>query len=254
MAESETQSEGTQPATQQEGEPKAEGQQGTPPLTREELTAALKEAEDRLRKELTDAASRAGYSAARREEAKSDTALREIKRLEAQIESLELSTLPEDQRERRKLERQLEKATASTVIADEQRQNETAWRDFQARGRQTLQQEGIAADDPRLTAAFQKYAQTAASTTDWDIALHKAIADVHKDNAKKASDDAKTAAERAREEERNKRKNEDRKTEGPTDKGSPSTQNPKDWSSASDKEVLEELERRRARRIRAGTG
>lgn len=211
----------------------------------------LESLETRLTAELVSA-----RKAAQRAESKSDVvekrAEARIRRLETQLEAIATRGMDENESRAYKAERELERTRETQTEGDRQRENEKAWQDFQTRGATLLAEEGIARTDPRLTAAFQKHAASATTTADWDIALARSIAEVHKDDLRKAKEDGKTAADRAREEERSKQKNTQRREEGPTDKGSPAGGAPKDWTGATDKEVIEELDRRRQRRIRAG--
>lgn len=219
----------------------------TPPLTPGDLSKL----EDKLTAELV-----AARKAAQRAESKTDVVDKRteqrIRRIETMLEAIATRGMDEPDARAWKAERALERVNEAQSEQTQQQQYEASWRDFQSRGASLLQEEGIARDDPRLTAAFQRYAANAASTNDWDVALVRAISDVHKDEQRKAREEVKTVADKTREEERAKTRNEKRSSEGPTDKGSPSTAAPKDWANATNDEVLAELQRRRERRIKAG--
>jgi hypothetical protein len=176
---------------------------------------------------------------------------RQIERLSAQMEAIATRGMDDNEARTWKAERALERANEAQTEISQQQTNEAAWNDFRTRGAELLEEQGIARDDVRLTTAFQKYAKNAESTKDWDIALTRAIADVHRDERRKAAEENKTVAEKTREEERNKVKNEKRQTEGKTDTGSPASGAPKDWNAASDAEVLAEGKRNKDRHIRA---
>lgn len=153
-----------------------------------------------------------------------------------------------------KAERALERAQEVTSTVSAEKEREEAVRSFQERSTSYLSSEGIKPDDPRLTAAFAKYSAEAKSYDDWDKALLKAVADIHKDEKTKTAAEVKAAIEKAREEERARLRNEQRQSDGPVDKGQPSSTNKKiDWLNLSDEEFrrLEaERDAERHRRLR----
>jgi len=204
--------------------------EATPPtetaLTRAEIaelvSTAKAEVLAEMKKDLENA-----YKAARRGEAKGDTANAKVAKLETHYEQLATRGMDESEARLWKAQRAEERAVEATTTVSQQQEFEKAAADFQQRSSSYLNSEGISADDPVLTASFAKYSADARTYDDWDKALMRSVADVHKNKAKQAAESAKTVADKAREEERAKLRNEQRRDEGPIDRGSPASPAPK---------------------------
>ena len=204
--------------------------EATPPtetaLTRAEIAELISKASEEVQAKLkTDLD--AAYKAARRSEAKGDTANAKLAKMEARLEEVATRGMDEGEARLWKAQRAEERAQEATTTVSQQQEYEKAAADFQQRSTAYLSSEGISADDPRLTGAFAKFSAEARTYDDWDKALMRSVAEVHKDNAKKAVEQAKVAADKAREEERARQRNEQRKDEGPIDRGSPASPAPK---------------------------
>lgn len=225
----------TAPADQQTAQPEAVPQTETA-LTREEITSLIQTARSEVRAEVITEVKRdldAAYKAARRSESKGDVANTKLSKLETRFEELAIRGMEEPEARAWKAERALERANETVQNAGQAQEYERAAAEFQQRSAAYLQEEGVKADDPRLTNAFAKLAADAKSPSDWDKALYGAVSVVHRDNATKLTAettklaaDSKSAVEKAREEERAKLRNEQRTTDGPIDKGQPSSPAP----------------------------
>ncbi len=244
--------EGVVPATAPEGTPPALTEAEAPietALTRTEVASliatAQQEVSARLSKDLD-----AAYKAARRSESKGDVANAKIAKLEAQLELVATRGMDEGEARLWKAERAAERATEVTTQVSQQQEYEQAQAAFQQRSAAYLAGEGIKHDDPRLTAAFSKYAAESKTYHDWDSALARAVADVHKSEAKRVQDEAKGQVEKAREEERAKLRNEQRAGDGKLDKGQPASTSKVDWATMSDEEFKAADAERTAERIR----
>lgn len=238
----------TAPADQPEAQPAAVVPTETA-LTREEVQALISAAKEETlakTKENLDAA----YKTARRSESKGDTAAKRIERLEAQLEALATRGMDESESRAWKAERALERQIESTQTVSQQQEYERAAADFQQRSTSFLNSEGIKSDDPRLMAAFSKYASEARSYDDWDKALLRAVAEVHKDERTKLTTEQKAREDKIREEERAKLRNENRSSAGPIDKGQPSSASSKPVKEMSDEEFREYERQKDADRIR----
>lgn len=241
--------------------PTPTGAEGTPPpltegtpqpetaLTRTEvaelIAAAKQEVAQSLKVDLD-----AAYKAARRSESKGDTANAKITKLEAALEVVATRDLTDEQARLWKAERAVERANETNTQVSAQQEDAQARSAFADRSTQLLSSEGIKANDPRLTEAFKKYTENVKSYADWDIALARAVADVHKDEAKKASTSSKEQVEKAREEERAKLRNEQRGASGTLDKGTPASAGKVDWTNMSDAEFIAHEETLKADRLR----
>jgi len=200
--------------------------EATPPnetaLTREEVAALIAASETKvsadIRRELENA-----YKAARRGEAKGDTATKQVAKLEARLEEVATRGMDESEARLWKAQRAEERAAEVTSTVSQEQEYARAASDFQQRSASYLASEGIKADDPLLTTAFSKYASEAKTYDDWDKALMRSVADVHKAKVSKLTEDQKTLADRTREEERAKLRNEQRTSDGRVDKGQPSS-------------------------------
>lgn len=242
MAEPETPLLETAPPPEESAQTEPEKPQETPPLTVDAIRDALL---PQVRKDVE-----AAYKAARRAEAKAETVPKrleeKISRLEAALELLITKDMDEPSKKVFVAERALERERESRIVPDPEIERQRADLEFQGYAASVLAEEGIKADD--ITVAFNKYAAPAKSPADWKVALGHAIADYHKAEAKRAKDESADRERKAREEERTKLRNEQRKEEGPVDRGAPASSGLKDWSKATEEEVLAELERRSLRR------
>jgi len=238
----------TAPADQPEAQPAAVVQTETA-LTREEVQNLISTVKEELlakTKQDLDAA----YKTARRSESKGDTATKRVEKLESQLEALTIRGMDETEARAWKAERALERATESSQTVTQQQEYERAAADFQQRSTSFLNGEGIKPDDARLTAAFSKFAAEARSYDDWDKALLRAVAEVHKDERTKLSTEQKAREDKIREEERAKLRNEQRSTDGPIDKGQPSSTSNKPVRDMNDEEFKEYERQKDADRIR----
>jgi hypothetical protein len=204
--------------------------EATPPtetaLTRTEIAQLVSTAKAEVLAEMKKDIDSA-YKAARRSEAKGDTANAKITKMEARLEEVATRGMDEGEARLWKAQRAEERAAEASNTVSQQQEYEKAAADFQQRSTSYLNSEGISADDPVLTAAFAKYTAEARTYDDWDKALMRSVAEVHKVKAKQAMEQVKTAADKAREEERARQRNEQRKDEGPIDRGSPASPAPK---------------------------
>lgn len=223
-----------------------------PPFTRQDAEALINSVKEELlantKKELD-----AAYKTARRSESKGDAANTRLAKLESRLEDLATRGMEEHEARAWRAERALERAQEQTTTVSAEQEREQAVRSFQERSTTYLSEEGIKPDDPRLTAAFAKYSAEAKTYDDWDKALVRAVADIHKDERNKTAAEVKAQIDKAREEERAKLRNEQRASDGPVDKGQPSSNKKIDWLNLSDEEFkrLEaEKDAERQRRIR----
>lgn len=240
------------PATAPEGTPPALTEAVAPietALTRTEvaslIAAATAEVQSKIKQDLD-----AAYKAARRSESKGDTANAKIAKMEATLEVVATRGMDESEARLWKAERIAERATETTQQVSQQQEYEQAQAGFQQRSAAYLSGEGIKHDDPRLTAAFSKYAAEAKTYAEWDTALVKAVADVHKSEARRVAEESKSAVDKAREEERAKLRNEQRASDGKLDKGQPASTSKIDWTSISDEEFKTLDAERTAERLR----
>ncbi len=244
--------EGIVPATAPEGTSDAPTGTDTPAetaLTRTEvaelIAAAKQEVQASLKNDLD-----AAYKAARRSESKGDVANAKIAKLESQLEAVATRGMDEGEARLWKAERAVERANETSTQVNAQQEYEAAQRTFAEKSATILSSEGISKDDPVLTEAFAKYAAESKTYADWDTALIRAIADVHKSKARRVADETKTAVEKAREEERAKLRNEQRVTSGAVDKGSPGSAGGKvDFTSMTDEEFRAYDAQRNAERL-----
>lgn len=256
MPEPEVTSEATVPADQPSTQPSLVAPTETA-LTREEIGSLISTARTEITTELKrdlDAA----YKTARRSESKGDVANAKLSKLEARFEELATRGMDEPEARAWKAERALERVQETASTVEQQREYEQQQVAFQQRSASYLRDEGIKADDPRLTSAFARLAADAKTYEDWDKALIGAVSTVHRDNATKLADErtkltetSKTAVDKAREEERAKLRNEQRTVDGPLDKGTPaSNPSPKKTWDMTDEEfkaydAVKDQERRR---------
>lgn len=239
----------TAPDVQPEAQPAVTEPTETAPPTRAELAEAIAALEQKLNSShKTDFDS--AYKAARRSESKGDSANAKIAKLEAQLESLATRGMDDQEAKLWKAERALERANESSQTVSQQQEYEQAARSFQERSQSYLSGEGIKADDPRLTAAFSEFAKGAQRYEDWDMAMVKAVAVVHKDERKRLETDSKTREDKIREEERAKLRNERRTNDGPIDKGTPASTSSKPVKDMSTAEFAEYERQKDAERIR----
>lgn len=209
-------------------------------LTRTEvaelIAAAKQEVETKLETKIrTDL--EAAYKAARRSESKGDTANARIAKMEATLEAVATRGMDESEVRLWKAERAAERAGEATAQVSAQQEQEQQVRAFQDRSTAYLASEGIKPDDPRLIAAFNKYAEGYRSGDDLDKALMRAVVEVHKSERQRTEAEIKSAIEKAREEERAKLRNEQRAAEGKVDKGTPASTSSKiDWANLSEEE------------------
>lgn len=241
----------TPPADQPEAQPaEAPTTETAAPFTRQDAEALIASVKDELKQGLK-ADLDSAYKAARRSESKGDTATAKIAKLETRLEDLATRGMDEHEARAWKAERALERAQETTSTVNTEQEREQAVRSFQERSSTYLSAEGIKSDDPRLTAAFAKYSAEAKSYDDWDKALLKAVVDIHKDEKTKTASEVKAQIEKAREEERARQRNEQRQSDGPVDKGQPSSTNKKiDWLTISDEEFARLEREKDAERMR----
>lgn len=240
------------PATATEGTP-VELAEATPPtetaLTRTEVLSlietARKDVESRLKQDIEVLA-----ASTRRADGRYGTANAKIQKLETALEAVATRGMDESEARLWKAERAVERANETSTQVTAQQEYETAQRAFAEKSSAFLASEGIDAKDERLTASFAKYAAEAKTYADWDNALIRAVADVRKDEAKKATLTVKEQVEKAREEERAKLRNEQRSTEGKLDKGSPAAAGKVDYASMSDAEFIALEAEKTAERLR----
>lgn len=226
----------TAPADQPEAQtPAVEPKETAPPFTRQDAEALINSVKEELlantKKELE-----AAYKTARRSESKADAANPRIAKLETRMEDLATRGMDENEAKLWKAERALERAHEQTSTVSAAQAHDENVRSFQERTNPYLASEGIKSDDPRLTAAFAKYSADAKSPDDWDKAVYKAVADIHKDERNTTASEVKAQIEKAREEERAKLRNEQRQSDGPVDKGQPSSTKKTDWLNMSGEE------------------
>lgn len=224
-------------------------------LTRTEVAALI--AANKAEVEVAVAkGTKAAYDAARRSEAKADAANARLARQEAAFEVIATRGMDETEARLWKAERAEQRTIeASTQVSAQQEQAQQVAA-FQQRSADYLNAEGIKPEDPRLTAAFSKYAEGYKTGDDLDKALMRAVADVHKSERQRIEGESKTLVEKVREEERAKLRNETRAADGKLDKGTPATATKVDWATLSDEEFKaldaqrDEDRRRRQRLLR----
>ncbi len=205
------------------------------PLTRTEvaelIASAQKDVESRLRQDIES------LSASTRKTAGNyGAANAKLLKMEQTLEAVATRNMDENEARLWKAERAVERANETTQVVNQQQEYEQAQTVFRQRSTAFLASEGIKPDDERLTTSFAKYVAESKTYADWDNALIRAVADVHKSEAKRIADEAKTSVEKAREEERAKLRNETRSGDGKIDKGSPAAQGKVDWNSLSPEE------------------
>jgi len=212
-----------------------EPQETATPLTLEAVKALIDETmterETNIRRELDQA-----YKTLRRGEAKSDVSHKRIDKLEQELFDISTRGLEPAQVEMATLKRQLQRDAESRTVSQDPSAEVSA---FQSWSSPYLEEEGIKAEDPVLVAAFQKHASGWQNAADLRIAMTRAVADVHKEQVKKARSEAGDREKKAREEERAKLRNENRQAEGKIDKGAAagkSAGTPKNWLAASQEE------------------
>ena len=237
------------PSVTPEGQPEAPAPTSTPPLTIEAMKEALL---PEIRKELKSA-----YDAARRAEAKAERAPQaDIERLtpiQQAVEELLTRDLSDDAKEAFKAKRDLARVTRPDPAADHDREITV----FQQEVSSILEEEGIPANHPVLSQAWDKHSQSAKTPAQWRTAFGRAVAEVRKDEAKKAGASVADEVKKAREDERTKVLNEHREKEGPIDRAQPASSNGKtDYLAMTDEEfkrveAAKDAERK-ARRLRAG--
>jgi len=243
------------PATEAELQP-APLTEATPPietaLTRAEVAELISKASEEVQAKLkTDLD--AAYKAARRSEAKGDTANAKLAKMESRLEEVATRGMDEGEARLWKAQRAEERAQEATTTVSQQQEYEKAASEFQQRSSAYLNSEGITSDDPVLTAAFAKFSAEARTYDDWDKALMRSVAEVHKDRSKKAAEQAKTAADKAREEERARQRNEQRRDEGPIDRGTPASTGIKKavWDMTDDEFKQMDAQKEQERKLRA---
>ena len=190
--------------------------QETSTLTLDQVKALIEERDVLIRKETEQA-----YKTLRRGEAKSDTALKRIEKLETELLEVSLKGLDPDKAEVERLKRQVQRDVESRT-ADPQ-QEVTA---FQGWSASLLEEEGIDPKDPTLAEAFGKYGEGWQSQADLRVALTRSIAKVHAERTKAARAESADREKKAREDERAKLRNENRQAEGKVDKGTPASATP----------------------------
>lgn len=240
------------PATTEGGTPPVLAEE-TPPeetaLTRTEvlslIATARQEVESKLRQDIEI------LSASTRKTAGNyGTANAKIVKLESALEAVATRGMDESEARLWKAERAVERAGEITSQTTQQQEYAEAQSAFQQRSNALLAQQGIKADDPRLTEAFKKYTENVKTYADWDVALGLSIAEVHRDEARKASLSVKEQVDKAREEERAKLRNEQRSTDGKVDKGTPAAAGRIDYATISDEEFTRLEDERKADRLR----
>lgn len=188
-----------------------ETQETATPLTREDAKALIEEVwaerQTEIRKEIDQA-----YKTLRRGEAKSDVSIKRIEKLETELFDISLRGLDPQAVEIEKLKRQAQRADP---VSDPNSEASA----FQGWATPYLEGEAINSEDPVLKASFQKYAEGWTNAADLRVALTRAVADVHKDAAKKAKSESADREKKAREDERAKLRNEKRQEDGKIDKG-----------------------------------
>lgn len=240
------------PVTAPEAIPSAPIEKAAEPetaLTRTEvaelIATAKQEVEIKLKADLD-----AAYKAARRSESKGDVANAKLVKMEAQLEAIATRGMDDGEAKLWKAERAIERANEASTTVNQQQEYEQQTRAFQERTSKYLADEGIKADDPRFTAAFTKYAADSKTYDDWDKAVLRAAADVHKDEKRIKESEAKDLVEKAREDERVKLRNEQRSADGKLDKGGSASAPKVDFTSMSDEEFKVYDEARTAERLR----
>lgn len=118
-------------------------------------------------------------------------------------------------RSQRELDREREKSASYDSEAQVRRAEE----DFRAYSTQVLSEEAIDQQNPVFKEAWGRFSAQAKDPSDWKAALNRAVAEVRKDEVKKAREEAKTAEQRARDDERAKVRNEKRESAGTTSEG-----------------------------------
>ena len=188
--------------------------QETATLTRDDVKALIEETwadrETTIRKEIEQT-----YKTLRRGEAKSDVSLKRIEKLETELFDISLRGLDPQQAEVEKLRRQVQRDADTRSVPDPNSEASA----FQGWATPYLEGEGINSEDPVLKASFQKHAEGWTNAADLRVALTRAVADVHKDAAKKARSESAEREKKAREDERTKLRNEKRQEDGKIDKG-----------------------------------
>ena len=204
----------TAPAVEvpQEAQSEPTETQETATLTRDEVKALIEETwadrETTIRKEIEQT-----YKTLRRGEAKSDVSLKRIDKLETELFDISLRGLDPQAVEIEKLKRQAQRADSNVPDPNSEASA------FQGWATPYLEGEAINSEDPVLKASFQKHAEGWQNAADLRVALTRAVADVHKDAAKKAKSESADREKKAREDERAKLRNEKRQEDGKIDKG-----------------------------------
>ena len=200
-------------------------------LTREDVKALIEETwatrEVDIRKELDTA-----YKTLRRGEAKSDTSLKRIEKLENELVEVSLRGLEPQQQEIERLKYQVQRDAVSRAAPDANAEVQafTAW------STSFLEEEGIKSNDPVLAEAFQRYGEGWQTQADLKVALTRAVSKVHAESAKKVRAESADQVKKAREEERAKLRNETRQSEGKVDKGTPASTANRNFLTMSDEE------------------
>ena len=219
-----------EPQTAEPAQSEAETPQETS-LTRDQVKALIDETwasrETEIRKELESA-----YKTLRRGEAKSDTSLKRIDKLEGELLEVALRGLEPQQQEVERLKRQVQRDAESRTAPDANAEVAA----FNGWSRSFLEEEGIPSNDPTLAEAFQKYGEGWQTQADLKVALTRAVAKVRTEQAKKANSDSAAEVKKAREEERAKLRNENRQAEGKVDRGNPASAAPKNFLTMSQEE------------------
>ena len=212
-----------------------EPQETATPLTRDDVKALIEETwaerQTDIRKEIDQA-----YKTLRRGESKSDVVQKRIDKLEQELFDVSTRGLEPAQVEMAALKRQLARDADARTVSQDPSAEVSA---FQSWSSPYLEEEGIKPEDPVLVAAFQRHASGWQNAADLKVAMTRAVADVHKEQTKKARSESAEREKKAREEERAKLRNETRQAEGKIDKGAVSGKSsgqPKNWLAASPEE------------------
>ena len=230
----------TAPALPEAQSEPAETPQETSPLTRDEVAAIIEEKVSARQAEI-DKQLEAAYKTLRRGEAKSDTLVKKVERLEQEQFENSLRGMEPQQQEIEKLKRQTQQAQSPSVDPNAELAS------FNAYARSVLEEESISDKDPVLTEWFQKYAEAGQTASDWKIALTRAVAKVRTEESKKARSESAEREKKAREEERAKLRNENRQAEGKVDKGTPASATAQKNFLTMSSEELEAFEKSRKR-------
>lgn len=203
-----------------EGTPPAEAvPQETAPLSRDDVKALIQETwaerEQEIRGEL-----KAAYNTLRRGEAKSDTSHKRIDKLEHELFEISVRGLEPGQVEIERLKRQVQHDAESRAMPNDPNAEVASFRAWAA---PVLEEERIDPNDPVLVASFERHGSGWQNAADLRVAMTRAVADVHKEQAKKARSESAERENKAREEERAKLRNEQRQGDGKVDKATPAT-------------------------------